>query len=264
MKSKGITLIALVITIIILLILAGVTIATLTGEGGILKKANTAKEENQEKTATEIINLKITNTQLQSYKDEEKMPDLQYLADRLYEDNEIQYIYNESQKNASTEKEKIIVTGETIFTKLNDYPYEFEIDTFLRLASVNGVKVADSSTVTVSREEFEELKNEVKSLREAVNNKVGQIDYDRVLATITTQNASYTATEDYAILGVLETTGDGFTASLYVNSILCGKAYVTPASSIISNFVCWYGKKGDIITTRSDHGKYDITIYALK
>ena len=43
--NKGITLIALVITIVILLILAGVTIATLTGENGVLNKANTAKEE---------------------------------------------------------------------------------------------------------------------------------------------------------------------------------------------------------------------------
>ncbi len=38
-KNTGITLIALVITIIILLILAGVTIATLTGENGILRKS---------------------------------------------------------------------------------------------------------------------------------------------------------------------------------------------------------------------------------
>ncbi len=36
--NKGITLIALVITIIVLLILAGVSIATLTGEDGILAK----------------------------------------------------------------------------------------------------------------------------------------------------------------------------------------------------------------------------------
>lgn len=38
-SNKAITLIALVITIIILLILAGVTIATLTGENGILRKS---------------------------------------------------------------------------------------------------------------------------------------------------------------------------------------------------------------------------------
>ena len=37
-KNKGITLISLVITIIILLILAGISIATLTGENGELNK----------------------------------------------------------------------------------------------------------------------------------------------------------------------------------------------------------------------------------
>ena len=42
-KQTGITLIALVITIIVLLILAGVTIATLTGDNGILKKVGEAK-----------------------------------------------------------------------------------------------------------------------------------------------------------------------------------------------------------------------------
>ena len=44
-SSKGITLIALVITIIVLLILAAVSIATLTGENGILTRAQDAKEQ---------------------------------------------------------------------------------------------------------------------------------------------------------------------------------------------------------------------------
>lgn len=44
-KSQGITLIALIITIIILLMLAGVTIATLTGENGMLSQTAKAKEE---------------------------------------------------------------------------------------------------------------------------------------------------------------------------------------------------------------------------
>ena len=43
--SKGITLIALVITIIVLLILAGVSIAMLTGENGVLTKATESKEQ---------------------------------------------------------------------------------------------------------------------------------------------------------------------------------------------------------------------------
>ena len=51
-KQKGITLIALVITIIVLLILAGVTIATLTGDNGILGKVNEAK------TKSDIVEVK--------------------------------------------------------------------------------------------------------------------------------------------------------------------------------------------------------------
>ena len=46
-KENGITLIALVITIIVLLILAGVAIAMLSGENGILKKAAEAKTETE-------------------------------------------------------------------------------------------------------------------------------------------------------------------------------------------------------------------------
>ena len=43
-ESQGITLIALVITIIVLLILAGVSISMLTGDNAILSKAGQAKE----------------------------------------------------------------------------------------------------------------------------------------------------------------------------------------------------------------------------
>ena len=46
-NSKGITLIALVITIIVLLILAAVSIATLTGENGILTRVADSKEETE-------------------------------------------------------------------------------------------------------------------------------------------------------------------------------------------------------------------------
>lgn len=46
-KEKGITLIALVITIIILLILAGVTISLLTGNNGILSQAKVSKEKDK-------------------------------------------------------------------------------------------------------------------------------------------------------------------------------------------------------------------------
>ena len=47
-KNQGITLIALVITVIVLLILAGVTIVTLTGDNGILTRAQEAKNKTEQ------------------------------------------------------------------------------------------------------------------------------------------------------------------------------------------------------------------------
>ena len=57
--AKGITLIALVITIIVLLILAGVTIAALSGPNGILSNADKAKEQTAESGAREKINIAV-------------------------------------------------------------------------------------------------------------------------------------------------------------------------------------------------------------
>jgi hypothetical protein len=60
--SKGITLIALVITIIVLIILAAVSIATLTGENGILSKANTAKTETEKAGAKEKVQMAVMSS----------------------------------------------------------------------------------------------------------------------------------------------------------------------------------------------------------
>ena len=62
-NTRGITLIALVITIIVLLILAGVTIAALSGDNGILTRAKEAKEKTklaqkeEEKTLSNMENI---------------------------------------------------------------------------------------------------------------------------------------------------------------------------------------------------------------
>ena len=58
-SNKGITLIVLVITIIVLLILAGVTIATLTGDNGILTKVGNAKDKTGEATAIEKVQVEV-------------------------------------------------------------------------------------------------------------------------------------------------------------------------------------------------------------
>lgn len=65
-NQKGITLIALVITIIVLLILAGVSIAMLTGENGILNKATTSVSETAIAEAKEAAQLEV-NAKMADY-----------------------------------------------------------------------------------------------------------------------------------------------------------------------------------------------------
>ena len=57
--QKGITLVALVITIIILLILAGITINLTLGENGLLNRAESAKEKHEEEAAREKLELAL-------------------------------------------------------------------------------------------------------------------------------------------------------------------------------------------------------------
>ena len=58
-KNQAITLIALVITIIVLLILAGITIASLTGDNGLLARAASAKEETEKTGTKEQISTEV-------------------------------------------------------------------------------------------------------------------------------------------------------------------------------------------------------------
>ena len=61
-ENKGITLIALVITIIVLLILAGVSINAIVGENGVLNQAQSAKEKTNIAKEKENIDLAISSS----------------------------------------------------------------------------------------------------------------------------------------------------------------------------------------------------------
>ena len=66
-RNKGITLIALIITIIVLLILAGVSIATITGENGILERAKSAKEASENATNEEASKVSQYESEIGKY-----------------------------------------------------------------------------------------------------------------------------------------------------------------------------------------------------
>lgn len=65
-KSKGITLVALIITIIILLILAGISISSLTNTG-IFQKAKDAKKANENAELEQNTRLDEYESELDKY-----------------------------------------------------------------------------------------------------------------------------------------------------------------------------------------------------
>ncbi|MBQ9658118.1 MAG: leucine-rich repeat domain-containing protein [Clostridia bacterium] len=83
-NEKGITLIALIITILVLIILAGVTLNVLTGDNGIINRAQQAKENTEEGQAYEEVQIAVDSlyleTNINSMTQEEKRA---FLEDKL-------------------------------------------------------------------------------------------------------------------------------------------------------------------------------------
>lgn len=115
-KTNGITLIALVITIIVLLILAGVTITTLTGENGILNKADTAQVETRAATVEELVRLWKTEQTADNMIGENKTQTLGQLLDKLEEEN----LITQEERTIIEDDGEITIGNKTIiFEKLN-------------------------------------------------------------------------------------------------------------------------------------------------
>ena len=103
-KNKGITLIALVITIIVLIILAGVSINLILGQYGIVNRATSGAETYSEKQAKEKLELELSNMYI------EKNTNINY--------NEDDYLTTKlSEKGFSVNGNIVIVDG-----------YQFQID----------------------------------------------------------------------------------------------------------------------------------------
>lgn len=104
MKNRGITLIALVVTIVILLILAAVSVSMLTGENGVIKQAQNAREETIIGDEKESISLAyssckadnmmeiVSNTQLQ----EELTNNGKNTTVKIKNVNDLQVMFNET------------------------------------------------------------------------------------------------------------------------------------------------------------------------
>ena len=125
-KNKGITLIALVITIIVLLILAGVAIAMLSGENGILKKAAESKtkteqaQKEEDTTLTDMemttnfltnnVSYKIKNGYMTGFTVGDKVSDINSKLEKLGYKISLKYDYS-NKKYVEIETDDIIATG---------------------------------------------------------------------------------------------------------------------------------------------------------
>ena len=127
--DKGITLIALVITIIVLLILAGVSIATLTGEGGILTKAKTAKEQTEEARVEEEIKIAIMGSYHQNGKFDVELfkKEIERIKGKVVAENENTIIVEKENYQAVIDK----TTGKILkFENAKGITPEIEIDLY--------------------------------------------------------------------------------------------------------------------------------------
>lgn len=194
-KNQGITLIALVITIIILLILAGVALSVTMGDNGIFKIAKQAGEETNKQAAIEKMSLKITNIQMISYANKKEMPTLQELADNLCEDNEIEYVNLEKQKTAAVNDKIIVGENTAIYTKLEEYPYEFKINSKLEIVSLDGVEIEDATGTTNTENKGEIPEGYIKpsGIKEITANGEHDVTtYEKVNVNVPTYEANST------------------------------------------------------------------------
>ena len=119
-KEQGITLIALVVTIVVLIILAGVSLGALLGENGIISKAKESREKTEIAGEQEKINLAVLSVKAETeggkITEENLGPELdnnigkgKYIFGETENENEIKIIYTESQRSYIVDGEGEIV-----------------------------------------------------------------------------------------------------------------------------------------------------------
>ncbi len=142
---------------------------------------------------------------MENYAKNKRLPSLQELADGLCEDDEMEYVLLTSQKMAKLNKIEV-GQNKSIFTKLKKYPYEFEINGQLRLASIDGVKIEDNNSDYVSREEYNALRDEISQLREEI--KKSPTNFDKFEKVVTVAKSSTNSGGIYYFTTDTDTTRD--------------------------------------------------------
>ena len=165
--NKGVTLVALVITIIVLLILAGVTLYLTIGENGVLRKAEKVEITFNKSEVLEALNIAITEKYLDAYskatKDGKMNIKDHYDGDKViyflrgYESDENGNIMN-SEENPPESTQKYIepLNGDSTGTK-----FFVKLDTLKRTINKYGKGENGSSTDYFYVETSKDAENKV-------------------------------------------------------------------------------------------------------
>ena len=107
-NNKGITLVALVITIIVLLILAGVSLSLVLGENGVLSQAKNAKVKTDTAAAKEKLLLDLSEYEIARLTGEK--PELEeFLEEKGYEVEEVE---NTTYSSVKVDEEEFFVSDQ--------------------------------------------------------------------------------------------------------------------------------------------------------
>ena len=146
-NSKGITLIALVITIIVLLILAGVTIATLTGDNGILNKAQSAKQTNNKGEIKEKVSLYLAEYRMEKGDPNKKdaiKPVAEWMIEKQYIEQKEDYYVLKGETRNKADGDIYVIEKETL--KSAEVKELQKVATTVTSDVQNSIKVAEEET----------------------------------------------------------------------------------------------------------------------
>ena len=165
--EKGITLVALVITIIILLILAGIAIASLIGQG-LFEKSKLSKIKTEYTSAKEIIEMKLMEVQTECVL-ENKDYKIEEIAQNIVKDSKItiEKCYYENTSSIKDDIEENFINLKGIVVSVDQYSkYKFLIG---KSCEIEGVTKEDINYTT----SFEEDKSHIFETIQEFEDKLG-------------------------------------------------------------------------------------------
>ena len=220
-KEKGITLVTLVITIIILIILAGVSITTLVGDNGIITKAKQAREniiyagkEEQEQLNELFLELEQNGSYTEDEEDAKKDEMIELLQKQVEELK--QQVSELQQENESLEQE-----NETMKQEIANLNTQIE--------NLNGQISNLKEEIAEKDIEIADLQKEVALKQETINNLQGQLDSLNSQLAQTNATAAHILKDYKAYSGGKLLVGTMENRGAVSASLNAGQSYTIPA-----------------------------------